>query len=165
MGVEGPSPHPALAPAKAPDRPHRDRDGLLAASWRQPFRPGSWLSASLTPAPCTRPHCVQVANAFSPTLLRGLEKGWDSGGGRRRPCAPSIFLLPLWPDSAPPPPVGCYVTDTGGSQAAQHRSTAAYTIAHQTVTVFITQVRSNCLPSHPASILATPTQDSWPQHC
>lgn len=112
--------------------------------------------------------CILLRNPFvvSPWFYVVIqEKGWDSGGGRRRPCAPSIFLLPLWPDSAPPPPIGCYVTDTGGSQAAQHRSTAAYTIAHQTVTVFITQVRSNCLPSHPASILATPTQDSWPQHC
>lgn len=42
--------------------------------------------------------------------------------------------------SSPPWPAllllwgGCYVTDTGGSQAAQHRSTVAYTIALQTVT-------------------------------
>lgn len=62
----------------------------------------------------------------------------------------SLALLLLW--------VGCYVTDTGGSQAAQHRSTAAYTIARQTETIFITQARSNCPPSHPASIPATHIQ-------
>ena len=115
-----------------------DRDGLLAAPWRQPFRIGPWLPASLAPAPRTGPHCVQVANAFSPTLLRGLESGWDSGwrrvGGWERgalcPCISSPLagqgLFLLW--------VGCYVTDTGGSQAAKHRSTVAYTIALQTVT-------------------------------
>lgn len=39
--------------------------------------------------------------------------------------SPSPLLL-LW--------VGCYITDTSGSQAAQHRSTVAYTITLQTVT-------------------------------
>lgn len=113
--------------------PPRDRDGLLAALWRQPFRPGPWLLASLASAPCTGPHCVQVANAFSPTLFRGLERGWDSGEGRKRPCAPCISPLPRWPGSAPPLGWVLYYRH-GGSQAAQHRSTVAYTIALQTVT-------------------------------
>lgn len=94
MRVEGPRPAPA--------RPLRDGDGLLAAPWRRPFRPGPWLPASLTPAPRTGPHCVQVANAFSPTLLRGLERGWDAGGGRRGPCAPPSLSSRRWPGSAPP---------------------------------------------------------------
>lgn len=82
-----------------------DRDGLLAAPWRQPFRTGPWLPASLAPAPRTGPHCVQVANAFSPTLLRGLESGWDSGGGREGEGGPLPLHLspPLhWPGSVPP---------------------------------------------------------------
>lgn len=128
-----------------------DRDGLLAAPWRWPFRTGPWLPASLAPAPRTGPHCVQVANAFLPTLLRGLESGWDSGGGRKRGAlCPRISLLPsasqglflLW--------VGCYVTDTGGSQATKHRSTVAYTIALQTVTnnfLYPSQIESSAWPS------------------
>lgn len=59
------------------------------------------------------------------------------------PSPAAQALLLLW--------VGCYVTDTGGSQAAQHRTTVAYTIAPQTVTIFITQVRSNHLLSHPST--------------
>ena len=85
---------------RAPALALGDRDGLLAAPWRQPFRIGPWLPASLAPAPRTGPHCVQVANAFSPTLLRGLESGWDSGwrreGGRGGPFAPASL-------SSPPP--------------------------------------------------------------
>lgn len=54
----------------------------------------------------------------------------EEGEGALRPCislSPAgQGLLLLW--------VGCYVTDTGGSQAAKHRSTVAYTIALQTVT-------------------------------
>lgn len=87
-----------------------DRDGLLAAPWRQPFRIGPWLPASLAPAPRTGPHCVQVANAFSPTLLRGLESGWDSGwrreGGRGGPFAPASL-------SSPPPARVCSSSGLG----------------------------------------------------
>lgn len=93
------------APAWVLAWPLGDRDGPLAAPWRRPFSPGPWLAASLTPAPRTGSHCVQVANAFSPILLRGLERGWDAGGGRRGPCvlsAPLRLPLPRWPGSVPP---------------------------------------------------------------
>lgn len=104
MARVGPRRWGLRAPALVLAWPLGDRDGPLAAPWRRPFRLGPWLAASLTPAPRTGPHCVQVANAFSPTLLRGLERGWDSGGGRRGPCAPLSCISPLpgWPGSAPP---------------------------------------------------------------
>lgn len=54
----------------------------------------------------------------------------EGKGGPVPPCIsplpPGQALLLLW--------IGCYITDTGGSQAAQHRSTVAYTIPLQTVT-------------------------------
>ena len=56
------------------------------------------------------------------------------------PAGQGLFLL--W--------VGCYVTDTGGSQAAKHRSTVAYTIALQTVTNnfhYPSQIESSAWPS------------------
>lgn len=112
MAWVGPRGWGLRAPAWVLAWPLRDRDGLLAAPWRRPFRPGPWLPASLTPAPRTGSHCVQVANAFSPTLLRGLERGWDSGGGSRGPRAPPPQLSPpppRGPGSAPPlPGVLCY---------------------------------------------------------
>lgn len=85
------------APALALARPLGDRDGPLAAPWRRPFRPGPWLPASLAPAPRTGPHCVQVANAFSPTFLQGLQSGWDSGGGREKGALCPLHLSPPLP--------------------------------------------------------------------
>lgn len=74
----------------------------------------------------------------------------EEGGRERGALCPSISLLPstgqglflLW--------VGCYVTDTCGSQAAKHRSTVAYTIALQTVTNnfhYPSQIESSAWPS------------------
>jgi hypothetical protein len=141
-------PHPILG------QPLGGWDGLLAAPWQQPFKPGLWLPASFSLVPPTRPHCVQVANAFSWTFLRGLERDWDSEEGRKgewegasalHPSSPllhahSLCLLWVWG----------YVTVSGESQAAKHRSTVAYTIALQTATNnfhYPSQIKSFAWPS------------------
>lgn len=102
-----------------------------------------------------------MVKAFSPTLLRSLERDWDSEEGKKRRTRRGLLPLQLFPpllhcpQSVPPLSLGlCY------SRALSHRQPNTEVLLltqllfKQQQTIFITQVRSNHSPGHPASIPA-----------